>query len=156
MYDVCHPSFYKIGELGCQDVLQISTAFNAYIELCEVRKLWNVEYKYEPVINTIYLTAKLSNVAETQIYVPWPVKKTIKLHDIERLQKQLNCNRFTLVLKSGESSSIFYDIRQGLIKPDATLRNTEKMHSISQKKNELNKTLKRNSHNLYRLVKIQK
>lgn len=58
-----------------------------------VRKLWDVEYKYNPVIDTIYLTAKTSKNAEIQLYVPWPVKDNINLHKIEQIQNHLNCRR---------------------------------------------------------------
>ncbi|XP_063986268.1 uncharacterized protein LOC135167224 [Diachasmimorpha longicaudata] len=152
MYDVCHPSYYKICELGCKDDVKITTAFHVYIELCEERKLWDVEYKYEPSLDLIYLEAKKTKDSETDIYIPWSVKCTIKLQDIENIQKTLAIGRFTLASKSGDGMSMFHTVNSGLTKPLAPHEDNQ-IRTLRRKKIELSRELRKNSRNLYDMAK---
>ncbi|KAK0095329.1 hypothetical protein PV326_008648 [Microctonus aethiopoides] len=140
------------GKLGCRDELKIATAFYVYIELCEGRRLWDIEYKYEPELDLIYLTAKKCKNTPTNIYIPWPTKNNIKLHDIEDIQNKLNCTCFTLVVKSGESTSIFYEVTRGMKKPLGPHEVGEKREK-HRRKLVLEREIKRNSRNLYELAK---
>ncbi|XP_008560528.1 tRNA-splicing endonuclease subunit Sen15 [Microplitis demolitor] len=152
MYDICHPSYYKISQLGCKNELKITTAFYVYMELCEEKKCWDVEYKYKGELDLIYLTGKINKNGETEIYIPWPSKKNIKLRDLENIHNQLGSHSFTLAIKSGEGVSILYKVSQGLTKPLAPQETNEKRESIV-KKLKLDAEITKNSRNLYQLAK---
>ncbi|XP_011314203.1 uncharacterized protein [Fopius arisanus] len=153
MYDVCHPSYYAICELGCKDDVKITTAFHVYIELCEEQKLWEIEYKYESSLDLIYIEAKKNKDSQKETYVPWALKHNIKLQDIENIQKQLSIERFTLVSKNGDGTSMFYTINSGLTKPLAPQEHNE-IRLSCKRRNELGKELRINSHNLYEMAKL--
>ncbi|XP_015124103.1 uncharacterized protein LOC107046107 [Diachasma alloeum] len=154
MYDVCHPSYYKICELGCKDDVKITTAFHVYIELCEDRKLWDVEYKYEPSLDLVYLEAKKTKDSEPEIYVPWAAKYAIKIEDMENIQKTLDIERFTLVSKGGDGTSMFHTINSGLTKPLAPQEHNE-IRLLCRKRTELSRELRKNSRNLYDMAKLK-
>ncbi|KAK0180998.1 hypothetical protein PV327_003322 [Microctonus hyperodae] len=136
--------YYKIKELGCKNELRIATAFYFYIELCEARRLWDVEYKYEPESDLIYLTVKTCKNTPTNIYISCP--SNIKLHDIKDIQNKLNCT-------CNDGASIFFEINRGMKKPLTS-------HEIGEKREErkrklvLKREIKCNSRNLYESAKF--
>ncbi|KAK0180997.1 hypothetical protein PV327_003321 [Microctonus hyperodae] len=149
---ICHPSYYKIKELGCKNELKIATAFYVYIELCEDRRLWDVEYKYESELDLIYFTAKKCKNTPTNLYIPWPANNKIQPRIFENIQNKLNCTHFTLVVKSGEGTSVFVVVNRGMKKPLAPHEVVEKREE-RKRKLLLERDIKRNSRNLYELAK---
>ncbi|XP_043287017.1 uncharacterized protein [Venturia canescens] len=154
MNDIFHPSYYKISELGCKDDGKITTAFHVYIELCEERKFWDIHYKYHEDLDLIYLEARIRENSEIEIYIPWAANNNITLRNIENIQEQLQCTSFTLVLKSSDSSSIFYKVTEGLAKPP-TPQMTKDLKSRNEKKAELERAIRNNARNLHELAKSQ-
>ena len=152
MYDVCHPSYYYIGKLGCSDPVKISTTFNVYIELCEAKRYWEVNYKYNEALDLLYLEVKRNKNCETEIYVPWPALYNISLNKIEEIQKGLNTERITFVFKSEDSNSIIYKVSKGLAKP-MTPEATKLMKQKEERKSNLEKEIRKNTSNLYELAK---
>ncbi|KAH0534917.1 tRNA-splicing endonuclease subunit Sen15-like [Cotesia glomerata] len=152
MYDICHPSYYRISQLGCKNELKITTAFYIYMELCEEKKLWGVEYKYEQELDLIYLLAKTSKNADSETYIPWSSIRNLKLRDIVDIQNKLKCSSFILAVKSGEGISVMYRVCKDLIKPLAPSGISTKRESMV-KKSKLDDEITRNSRNLYLLAK---
>ncbi|XP_015602027.1 uncharacterized protein LOC107271002 [Cephus cinctus] len=152
MYDICHPSFYEMGQLGCNDHNKIITAFHVYIELCEVKRLWDVKYQYNKDIDLIYLEAKTSRSSPHQIYIPWSTANPISLKFIEQMQQKLDTNRLTLVFKDGDSSSIYYKVSEGLVKP-LTPEDSKQQKCVEEKRLKLEREIQKNTSNLYELAK---
>ncbi|XP_076170937.1 uncharacterized protein LOC143148466 [Ptiloglossa arizonensis] len=152
MYDICHPSYYYIEKLGCTDPVKISTTFYVYIELCEARRYWEVDYKYNEGLDLLYLEVKRKKNSETEIYVPWSTLYNISLKRIDEIQQGLNIERVVFVFKSEDSTSIIYKVTKGLIKPMAP-EATKLMKEKEEKKSQLEKEIKKNTSNLYELAK---
>ncbi|KZC08304.1 PREDICTED: uncharacterized protein LOC107186608 [Dufourea novaeangliae] len=152
MYDICHPSYYHIGKLGCTDPVKISTTFHVYIELCEARRYWDVNYKYNERLDVLYLEVKRKKNSEAEIYIPWPTLYNISLNKIEEIQEGLNSDRITFAFKSEDSTSIIYKVSKGLLKPMSP-EVTKLMKEKEEKKSELEKEIRKNTSNLYELAK---
>ncbi|KOC64088.1 Ankyrin repeat domain-containing protein SOWAHB [Habropoda laboriosa] len=109
--------FYNIGKLGCSDPVKISTTFNVYIELCEAKKYWEVNYKYNESLDLLYLEVKRRKSSQLELFVPWPALSNISLDKIEKIQEALNVEKVSFVFKAEDSTSIIYRVSKGLVKP---------------------------------------
>ncbi|XP_078041414.1 uncharacterized protein LOC144472319 [Augochlora pura] len=152
MYGVCHPSYYHIGKLGCTDPVKISTMFNVYIELCEARRYWEVNYKYKENLDLLYLEVKRKKNCETEFYIPWSTLYNISLDKIEEIQEGLGSDKITFVFKSEDGTSIIYKVTKGLVKP-LSPEDSKLMKEKEEKKLELEKQIRKNTSNLYELAK---
>lgn len=63
------------------------------MELCEVKCLRHVVYKYNKETDIIYLEGKKSENSESETYVSWPSIYKISLVQIESIQEHLNLER---------------------------------------------------------------
>ncbi|XP_006621914.1 uncharacterized protein LOC102670720 [Apis dorsata] len=152
MYDICHPSYYHIGKLGCTDPVKISTTFYVYIELCEAKRYWEVNYKYNENLDLLYLEVKKNKTSQTEIYVPWPTSCNISLKIIEKIQEGLNVEQITFVFKLEDSTSIIYKATKGLVKP-IDPETSKLMKEKEEKKLNLEKEIRKNTSYLYELAK---
>lgn len=152
MYDICHPSYYHLCKLGCNDPVKTSTAFYVYIELCEVKRFWDVKYKYKDELDLFYLEVRKRENSPLEIYIPWPTKYNISIDKIEKMQQALQNERLIFVFKSEDSSSVLYTISAGLVKP-ATPEATKELKEREEKKCNLETEIRRNTSHLYELAK---
>ncbi|XP_003396761.1 uncharacterized protein LOC100648514 [Bombus terrestris] len=152
MYGICHPSYFNIEKLGCMDSVKISTTFYVYIELCEAKKYWEVDYKYNEKLDLLYLEVRKKKNSQTEIYVPWPASCNISLDTIEKIQTGLDVEQITLVFKLEDSTSIIYKVSKDLVKPVDPKR-TKLMKEKEEKKSNLEKEIKKNTSYLYELAK---
>ncbi|OXU30752.1 hypothetical protein TSAR_013218 [Trichomalopsis sarcophagae] len=148
MYDICHPTYYNMSQLGCNDQVKLTTAFYVYMELCEVKLYWNVEYKYCEALQIFYLEAKKSKNAEVDTFVPWPAFHNLSLDFISNIQHKLEKDKFTFVFKEGDTTSVYYSISSGIVKAISP-EETKTLRQKLEKKIELNKEISRNTANLY-------
>ncbi|XP_011494848.1 PREDICTED: tRNA-splicing endonuclease subunit Sen15-like [Ceratosolen solmsi marchali] len=148
MYDICHPTYYNMSQLGCNDQIKLTTAFYVYMELCEVKRYWDVEYKYCNTLQLFYLEAKKYKKANIDIFIPWPAMNNITLDIIYSIQHKLETNKFTFVFKEGDTTSVYYSVCTGIIKP-ITPNETIILKQKENKKFELEKEINRNIANLY-------
>ncbi|KAL2713256.1 tRNA-splicing endonuclease subunit Sen15 [Vespula squamosa] len=152
MYDICHPSFYYIGKLGCNDPIKISNAFYIYMQLCEDKRFWHIDYKYNQELDLLYLEIKKNKNSNLEIYVPWPISFSITIDFIEKIQKVLETDRLIFAFKSADSTSVFYRASAGLIKPiSPEIR--KQLKEKEDKKILLERNIKKNTSNLYELAK---
>lgn len=148
MYDICHPTYYHMSQLGCTDQVKLTTAFYIYMELCEVKNYWDVQYKFHDNLQLFYLTAKIRKDAQESTFVPWPAVDNITLDIIKNIQNKLQKETITFVFRDGDSTSVYYVIRSGTVKPT----HPEKSQEIKQKrakKRLMHTEIKRNISNLY-------
>lgn len=83
--------------MGCTDGIKISVAFYVYMELCEVKLLRDVVYKYNKEIDIIYLEGKKNKSSEPETYIPWPNIYKISLLQIENIQEHLKIKRLIVL-----------------------------------------------------------
>ncbi|XP_017759824.1 PREDICTED: uncharacterized protein LOC108550580 [Eufriesea mexicana] len=152
MYDTCHPSYYDIGKLGCTDSVKINTTFYVYIELCEAKRYWEVNYKYNKDLDLLYLEVKRNKNSQIEIYVPWSTSFNISLDEIEKIQEGLDVEQITFVFKLEDSTSIIYKASKGLIKP-VDPETTKLLKEKEEKKLNLEKEVRKNTSHLYELAK---
>ncbi|XP_017791468.1 PREDICTED: uncharacterized protein LOC108573518 [Habropoda laboriosa] len=152
MYDIYYPSFYNIGKLGCSDPVKISTTFNVYIELCEAKKYWEVNYKYNESLDLLYLEVKRRKSSQLELFVPWPALSNISLDKIEKIQEALNVEKVSFVFKAEDSTSIIYRVSKGLVKPMSP-KASKLMKEKEDKKLNLEKEIRKNTSYLYELAK---
>ncbi|EZA50466.1 hypothetical protein DMN91_009813 [Ooceraea biroi] len=152
MYDICHPSYYHLCKLGCNDPVKTSTAFYVYIELCEAKRFWDVKYKYKEELDLLYLEVRKKEHSPLEIYIPWPVKHNISLNKIQKMQQALQNERLTFVFKSEDSSSVFYTVSAGLVKPAAP-EVTRQLKEKEERRSNLEAEIRRNTSNVYELAK---
>jgi len=148
MFDICHPTYYHMSQLGCNDQVKLSTAFYVYMELCEVKRYWDVNYKYSSELELFYLEAKKSKTAKFDTFIPWPAFHNLTLDLISNIQKELNKEKFTFVFKDGDTTSVYYSIGAGIVKPAAP-EETNTIKQKAEKKFALEREINRNTANLY-------
>ena len=130
MFDICHPTYYHMSQLGCADQVKLTTAFYTYMELCEVKKYWDVQYKFHENLQLFYLTAKVRKDVEETTFVPWPAVNNITLDSITNIQNELQKETITFVFREGDSTSVYYIMGSGTMKP----MHPEKSQEIKQKR----------------------
>ncbi|XP_075222768.1 uncharacterized protein LOC142325207 isoform X2 [Lycorma delicatula] len=140
---------HPVGMLmtGCQKQQNILLAFHTYLELCEVKVLWDVDYDYEKNLDIIYIKAKLKkNSEKSDYYVPISTSAIITPEWISTVQKKILGNNhdssFILVIKERDSSSVYYKVSSGLV-PPLSPETTKRKKSLEEKnkylRSELNK-----------------
>ncbi|XP_012220150.1 tRNA-splicing endonuclease subunit Sen15-like [Linepithema humile] len=152
MYDICHPAYYHLCELGCDNPLKTSIVFYTYIELCEEKRFWDVKYKYKKELDLLYLEVRKREHSPLEIYIPWSVKYNISLNTIEEIQEALQNKRLTFVFKSEDGSSVYYTVSADLVKPAAP-EVTKQLKEKEDKKSNLETEIRRNTTYLYELAK---
>lgn len=152
MYDICHPSYYHLCKLGCNDPVKTSTTFYVYIELCEEKQFSDVKYKYKEELDLLYLEVRKRKHSPLEVYIPWPVKHGISVDKIEKMQQALQNKRLTFVFKSEDSSSVFYTVNTGLVKPTAP-EVTRQLKEKEERRTNLKAEIRRNTANIYELAK---
>ncbi|XP_014613060.1 PREDICTED: tRNA-splicing endonuclease subunit Sen15-like [Polistes canadensis] len=152
MQDLIHPSYYHMEKLGCVDPIKISNAFYVYMQLCEAKRFWYVDYKYNQDLDLLYLETKRSKNSNLEIYVPWPISYSLTIDLIEKIQQKLETERITFVFKSPDSTSVFYSVSNGLVKPVSPAMR-KLLREKEEKRIALEKNIKKNTTNLYELAK---
>ncbi|XP_049828531.1 uncharacterized protein LOC126267386 isoform X2 [Schistocerca gregaria] len=88
-----HPVLQKMIHSGCQNQQKIAVAFQVYMELCEVEKLWNVRHHYNELHDFFYLTGKHSASSERdEIFIPLSITSDISPAWVENIQNEVCCN----------------------------------------------------------------
>ncbi|XP_014218823.1 uncharacterized protein LOC106647081 [Copidosoma floridanum] len=148
MFDICHPTYYHMSQLGCNDQVKLSTAFYVYMELCEVKRYWDVNYKYSDALSLYYLEARKKKSAKLDTFIPWPAHHNLTLDFISNMQQELEREKFTFVFKDGDTTSVYYSISAGIVKPIAP-EETAVIKQKEEKKFALEREINRNTANLY-------
>uniref|UniRef100_A0A1B6GRP3 Uncharacterized protein n=1 Tax=Cuerna arida TaxID=1464854 RepID=A0A1B6GRP3_9HEMI len=114
-----HPVLQEMLQLGCPDRMKVMLAFQAYMKLCEVDKLWNVEFLYNRELDIIYISS--SDTKEQVLHIPVSAHQ----HLTPALLHTMNFALLTahphasmnILLKTPDSSLLPYKITEGLTLP---------------------------------------
>ncbi|XP_014222556.1 tRNA-splicing endonuclease subunit Sen15-like [Trichogramma pretiosum] len=149
MWDICHPAYYNMSQLGCNDQEKLQLAFYVYMELCEVKCYWDVHYNYCKELEIFYLEAKRKKNEEPGIFIPWPACSYLSLDLISNIQRELKTDKITFAFKAGMVESSYYSINSGLVKP-MDLEQSKILNDKKIQKHKQVKEIERNTSNLYK------
>nr|XP_023021764.1 uncharacterized protein LOC111510123 [Leptinotarsa decemlineata] len=111
-----------------------------YLELCEVKRYYDVNYYHNTEINKVVLTAKKTKNGPISAFIPTTVYKNL---NFLTLQKFITTNPFDivyLVIVHSDSTCVYYQISNGLVEPTET---TAK-HLRENKREALDSDLRKN------------
>ncbi|RZC39388.1 tRNA-splicing endonuclease subunit Sen15-like [Asbolus verrucosus] len=106
--------------LGCEDRKDAVVVLQVYLELCEVKKYWNVECKYHNDLKLLYLTASKTKSERPSIFVPESSNDNlsyIKLQSYFTLCDDIGYKRIYLVPVTSDSTCVYYQLTEGLFEP---------------------------------------
>ncbi|KAB0796644.1 hypothetical protein PPYR_10705 [Photinus pyralis] len=109
----------EFTKLGCQNPKSTSIAIQVYLELCEVKRYWDVKYFYNENLDSLYFSAKPTKDEEECIFFPIEVSRTVSLkylQDLFQLCKNPE-HKLIVVLVNSDSTSVYYQIYNGLMQP---------------------------------------
>ncbi|XP_017775638.1 PREDICTED: uncharacterized protein LOC108561987 [Nicrophorus vespilloides] len=130
----------KFKQLGCRSKLQMSLAFQVHLELNEVKKYWDVEYKYNEQIDCLYLTACKCKNSDATTFIPIPACQKLNFNV---MNKYLELSQSVcLVICKADSTCVYYEITVGIGVPPPDVPNTSA--SVQSKREQLDKELQKN------------
>ncbi|CAH1972800.1 unnamed protein product [Acanthoscelides obtectus] len=91
--------------------------FQTYIELCEVKRYYNVEYNYNSALKQYVITAKKSPGKPTCAFVPISVYEPLNVLRLIHIIKNTNSEAVYLVIVHPDSTCVYYQIADGLMEP---------------------------------------
>jgi hypothetical protein len=116
----------KLGDLSKK---YANAALQVYLELCEVRKYWDVEYKYDGDLGMLYFTAKKTKSEKTSVFVPRCSSDDLSYTQMQSyfaLCDNSEIKSVFLALVSSDSTCVFYQITEGLNQPvDTSARHSK-------------------------------
>ncbi|KAL0280022.1 UNVERIFIED_CONTAM: hypothetical protein PYX00_001447 [Menopon gallinae] len=124
MMSETHPLLAQLKEICHNNKLNDGKAnltFELYLELCEVHKLWDVEHHFCDKLKCFYLTGKNERSSDYDVYVPVTTDEVFNLEYIDELQECVSPEKKSVILvfKDRDSSSTYYRVTNGLVKPDS-------------------------------------
>ncbi|KAK3923394.1 tRNA-splicing endonuclease subunit Sen15 [Frankliniella fusca] len=117
-----HPVLKDLLAFGCKDHRLAPAAFAVFMDLSEVRVVWDLQYHFCKALDLIYLTGKENqDNTEANIYLPLPASYTVSPAWLQEVQECLSTKDrgFTLALKDADSTIVYYSITEGLVTPDS-------------------------------------
>ncbi|XP_049785863.1 uncharacterized protein LOC126188313 [Schistocerca cancellata] len=148
-----HPVLQKMIQSGCQNQQKIAVAFQVYMELCEVEKLWNVRHHYNELHDFFYLTGKHSASSERdEIFIPLSITSDISPAWVENIQNEVCRNTspksITLAIKEQDSTVVYYNVERELASPDSP-ETTQKRKKKQETRNLIESELHRQRLDIY-------
>ncbi|XP_077295977.1 uncharacterized protein LOC143918135 [Arctopsyche grandis] len=132
--------------LGCTSPIQISLAYQVFIELFDVKLMHDVEFFYNVNLRLPYLTAKTAKNTPAHIFVPHSTSEPITMSYIEEVQKNICTNSsqpsVTLACIEGDSTIVFYTFTKDLINlqnPECFVRQKTREERKDYLENEIRK-----------------
>uniref|UniRef100_A0A1B6L9M5 Uncharacterized protein n=1 Tax=Graphocephala atropunctata TaxID=36148 RepID=A0A1B6L9M5_9HEMI len=139
-----HPVLQEMLLLGCTDRMKVVLAFQAYMKLCEVDRLRNVEFLYNRLLDIVYLSA--SDNKEQVLHVPvathYPLTPAWLHTTSSALLKTHPQATINILLKTPDSSLLPYRMTEGLMlppNPDLTKEKRGVQEKVQYVQSELNK-----------------
>ncbi|XP_019877016.1 uncharacterized protein LOC109604903 [Aethina tumida] len=132
-----------ILKTGCSQLEAVITS-QVYLELCELKKYWDVTYEYKSESGP-FVTGSKTKSGPKECFVPSPVSKTFDFMQMQQIiQQHNNYSRVYLVFVSPDSTCVYYQISDGL----SEMTDTEAKHLKEDKHEIINAELKKHQNNL--------
>ncbi|KAF5303348.1 hypothetical protein FQR65_LT08261 [Abscondita terminalis] len=133
----------EFNRLGCTNSKNVAISIQVYLELCEVKKFWDIEYLYDESIGKIYFTAKLTRKGEPSMFIPVEVSESLSFNSLQDLLKLERSQRkqVFIVIVSSDSTCVFYQISNGLVDPvqekNYSLERSRKIDAVLRRNKDL-------------------
>ncbi|KRT84725.1 hypothetical protein AMK59_1511, partial [Oryctes borbonicus] len=105
--------------LGCPTKREAAIALQVYLELCEVKRYHDVEYRFSTDLQCMYLTARKMKLSDSAIFLPIPVSDNISFLNMEKYLSLSNEDQKSIILAMVDSDStcVYYQITGGIKDP---------------------------------------
>lgn len=91
--------------------------FQVYMELCEVKRYYNISYAYNNTIGKIILFASKSKNAPLCIFVPSQVHEEMTFSKMRNMSLLDQHGAVYIVIVHPDSTCVYYQIKEGLMEP---------------------------------------
>ncbi|XP_025836754.1 uncharacterized protein LOC108733381 [Agrilus planipennis] len=117
-------------KLGCKSKKEAAQVLQIYYELSEVRRYWEVEYFFDIKTEKMYLTAKRKRAAAPTIFLPVPTTEKLSLIELQNFMDSVasDSRSVCLVMINSDSTTIFYELSEGLNLPQESSRKVQENH----------------------------
>nr|CAH7768596.1 unnamed protein product [Callosobruchus chinensis] len=88
-----------------------------YIELCEVKRYYNVRYYFNSDLGKYVVTANKSSSESTCAFVPISVYESLDMLKLKHVIKSTDYELIYLVIVHPDSTCVYYQIADGLMEP---------------------------------------
>ncbi|KAK9891482.1 hypothetical protein WA026_014719 [Henosepilachna vigintioctopunctata] len=105
---------------GCPTKREAAMVKQIYLELCEVKRYWDVEYFFHDGHKTTYLKAKIKKCDKPSLFIPKHVSDKNSFIEMMKLLELNNEGEFSgiyLAFINPDSTCVYYQISEGLVKP---------------------------------------
>ncbi|XP_045463282.1 uncharacterized protein LOC123672956 [Harmonia axyridis] len=114
-----------------------------FLDLCEVKRYWDVEYLFESTHRKTFITAKLSKTQKPSLFVPSHLSDSTNFLEMRRLLSLNNDQKFHsifLAFINADTTCVYYQINEGLLQPKAItskhlVRNSQNIRDSLIRKN---------------------
>ncbi|KAK9731781.1 Sen15 protein [Popillia japonica] len=105
--------------VGCQTKKEAAIALQVYLELCEVKKYFDVEYCYSTELKCLYFTGRKTKSSAKSIFIPIAASDTISFLQMEKYFILDNSSQRSVILAMVDSDStcVYYQITEGIKDP---------------------------------------
>lgn len=106
---------------------QAVIAVQVYLELIELKKYYSVEYKKYESIGKIIITGKKKKDAPMCAFIPITISEYLDFSLLQTYIRAHNCPLTCLALVGTDSTTVYYQIEEGLVEPDGNLAKNHKV-----------------------------
>ncbi|XP_076272255.1 tRNA splicing endonuclease subunit 15 [Rhynchophorus ferrugineus] len=128
----------KFLSLGANEKSAV-LASQVLLELCEVKKYWNIEYEYDQNTGKIIVRAKKTASEPHSVFIPISSYEELSFNKIDDYLNIYKVNRAFLAIVHPDSTCIYYEITKGLSEPNDTTAKHSRVNKQEKLDSELRK-----------------
>ncbi|XP_054259093.1 uncharacterized protein LOC128983712 isoform X2 [Macrosteles quadrilineatus] len=144
----------EILKMGCSNRMKMATAFQTYMKLCEVDKLWEIQIFFEKELDLIYFISLVKK--QEMIYTPLTVQQQMTpmlMYSVKTILMEKHPNaQINIVLKTPDHSFLTYKFDEGLC-PPPTPDSTKEKKALKEKMQYIQSELNKRKPELYEEAK---
>ncbi|GJQ71083.1 putative heat shock 70 kDa protein cognate [Trypoxylus dichotomus] len=129
-------------KIGCPTKREAAIALQVYLELCEVKRYYDVEYQFSADLKCMYFTGRKTKSGDVSIFVPITVSSNISFLEMEKYLGLSSDSQKSVVLAmlDSDSTCVYYQITEGIKDPPPETPPVD----IEQKRMKLDTELRKN------------
>lgn len=120
---------------------QAVITFQVYMELCELKRYYNVSYEFNSSVNKIILLANKSKHCPISAFVPVIAHEELTFSKIRQIALLKSFPTVYIVIVHPDSTCIYYQVKDGLMEPTEV----SAKHLREDKQKKLDADLKKHS-----------
>ncbi|KAJ8942673.1 hypothetical protein NQ314_009995 [Rhamnusium bicolor] len=111
-----------------------------YLELCEIKRYYDIKYSFTPTLNKISLTAKKFKDGPACVFLPITTNEDLNFLKMQNFLRSISQETLFLVIVHADSTCVYYQLANSLLEPtDMTAK-----HLRENKQEKLDNNLKKN------------